>query len=248
MYIRNREEALDALSDVLALPERREQIIRITVKVALCLDADARKFLADAQAGLIDGGLEAMRRKRQAMLEAVQEEGGEAIVIIDSSRDQLLEVVGQSMDALRLSEIILQVFPEIAKTHQKWEVARAVVGEEQSIQEAVIAAVKERSGGNTEVINKMQQHVVEKLQATKPSWHESAASLKAAVEEFTAEAGQGEVPVDPELLFHVIATHEDSARLVIDLLGSNKLEARAYVIEVRTRIEQLQALEERNAA
>ena len=247
MYIRNREEALDALSDVLALTERREQIIRITVKVALCLDADARRFLADAQAGLIDGGLEAMRRKRQVMMEAVSDEGGEAIVLIDSSEDQLLEAVGQAMDALRLSEIIVQVFPEVGRTHQKWQVARAVVGEEQSLQEAVITAVKERTSGNTKVIEEMQAHVIEKLRATRPTWMESAVALKTAIEEFAAGA-DGEKGTDPVLLFNVIATHEDSARLVLDLLTDNRLEARAYVNEVRTRIEQLQALEERNAA
>ncbi len=247
MYIRNREEALDALSDVLALTERREQIIRITVKVALCLDADARRFLADCQAGLIDGGLEAMRRKRQTMMEAVSDEGGEAIVLIDSSEDQLLEAVGQAMDALRLSEIIVQVFQEVGRTHQKWQVARAVVGEEQSIQEAVIAAVKERTSGNTQVIEQMQSHVIDKLKATRPSWMESAVALKTAIEEFAAGA-DGDKGTDPELLFNVIATHEDSARLVLDLLTDNRLEARAYVNEVRSRIEQLLSLEERNAA
>jgi len=248
MYIRNREEALDALSDVLALPERRTQIIQITVRVALCLDADARKFLMDAAAGLIEGGLEAMRRKRQAMVEAVQDEGGEAIVIIDSSTDQLLEAVGSAMDSLRLSEIILQVFPDLEKLHQRWEIARAVLGEEQSIQEAVIAAVRERSSGNTGVINQMQAHVVDKLKATRPDWFESAAGLRAAIDEFAAPAEAGGKSIDPTLLFNVVAVNEDSARLILDLLTENRLEARAYVNEVRSRIEQLQELEERSAA
>src|SRR5262245_50633902 len=136
MYIRNRDEALDALSTVLALPERRDQIIQITVKIALCLDADARRFLGDCASGLIEGGLEHMRQKRRDMLDSLQQqEGHEAILLVDSSADQLLEAVGGAMDALRLSDIIAQVFPELARNHERWEIARAVVGEEQAIQD-----------------------------------------------------------------------------------------------------------------
>src|SRR5262245_28491558 len=107
MMIRSKDEAMDALSAVLALTERREQIIQITVHVAMCLDPDARRFLMDSQAGLIEGGLEYMRRKRQEMVEvAPPAEGGEPILIVDSSTDQLLEAVGSSMDALRLSDVV----------------------------------------------------------------------------------------------------------------------------------------------
>jgi hypothetical protein len=52
IYIRSKAEALDAVAAVLALPERRQQIVQLTVRVAMCLDPEARRFLADCQAGL----------------------------------------------------------------------------------------------------------------------------------------------------------------------------------------------------
>src|SRR6185503_17958003 len=132
IYIRNKAEALDAVAAVLALPERRQQIVQLTVRVAMCLDAEARSFLADCQAGLIEGGLDYMRKRRHDLLAARQEEGPEAIVIVDSSEDQLLEQVGMALDALRLSEIVRQVFPAVREKHAPWEIARAfLAGEEE---------------------------------------------------------------------------------------------------------------------
>ena len=41
-YIRNKQEALDALAETLALPDRRTQIIDVNVKIILCLHPEAR--------------------------------------------------------------------------------------------------------------------------------------------------------------------------------------------------------------
>jgi len=251
MYIRNRDEALDALSAVLALPERRDQIIQITVKVALCLDADARRFLADCAAGLIEGGLENMRRKRREMLEAAsQQEGHEAILIVDSSTDQLLEAVGSAMDALRLSDIIAQVFPELARRHEKWEIARAVLGEEQAIQDAVINTIKERKTGGTRVLGMMQKHVADKIIEMRPKWFDAAGTIKKAIEDAVAADGaaKANTSMDPELLFKIIALDDTRAQLMLDLLAGNPAEARVYLGEVRSRVDQLLSLEEQQNA
>jgi len=90
-YIRSKAEALDAVAAVLALPERRQQIVQLTVRVAMCLDPSSRSFLADCQAGLVEGGLEYMRKRRHDLLAATQQEAPEAIVIVDSTEDQLLD-------------------------------------------------------------------------------------------------------------------------------------------------------------
>jgi len=71
MYIRSRDQALDALAVVLNLPDRPSQIIEVTMRIALCLDYDPRLFLADCQAALIDGGLEALRKRRHEHLAAL---------------------------------------------------------------------------------------------------------------------------------------------------------------------------------
>ena len=252
MYIRNRDEALDALSGVLALPERRDQIIQITVKVALCLDPDARRFLADCAAGLIEGGLEHMRRKRREMLDALQQqeqEGGEAILIVDSSTDQLLEAVGSAMDALRLADIIAQVFPELARQHQKWEIARAVLGEEQAIQDAVINTIKERKTGGTRVLGMMQKHVAEKIALSRPPWFEATPTIKGAIESVVAADGAVKTGTshDPELVFKIIALDDTRAQLVLDMLSSAPDDAKTYINDIRQRIDQLLHLEEQNA-
>ncbi len=252
MYIRNRDEALDALSAVLALPERRDQIIQMTVRVALCLDADARRFLADCAAGLIEGGLEHMRKKRREMIEAAsaEDDGHEAIILVDSSSDQLLEAVGGAMDALRLADIISQVFPELSRKHANWEIARAVLGEEQAIQDAVINTIKERKSGGTRVLGMMQKHVADKITASRPPWIESASTVKKAIEEAIAADG-GPKPGtgnDPELVFRIIALDDTRAQLVLDLQAGNPAETRLYLSEIRNRIEQLINLEQQNAA
>src|SRR5262245_9751417 len=150
IYIRSKAEALDAVAAVLALPERRQQIVQITVRVAMCLDAEARTFLADCQAGLIEGGLEYMRKRRHELLGAMdQQEGHEAIIIVDSSEDQLLEQVGVAMDALRISGIARQVFPDVRENHGTWEIARALLADEQPVRQLLIDAVRAHGSGNT---------------------------------------------------------------------------------------------------
>ena len=151
IYIRSKAEALDAVAAVLALPERRQQIVQLTVRVAMCLDPEARRFLADCQAGLIEGGLEYMRQRRHDLIAARQEEGPEAIVIVDSSEDQLLEQVGVALDALRLTEIVRQVFPAAREQHAPWEIARAFLADEAELRKVMIEAVRAHGAGNSEV-------------------------------------------------------------------------------------------------
>ena len=71
MYVRTRDDALDALAVILELPDRASQIIEITMRIAVCLDPDPRNFLVDCQAALIEGGLEALRKRRMEHLSSL---------------------------------------------------------------------------------------------------------------------------------------------------------------------------------
>lgn len=233
-YIRSKAEALDAVAAVLALPERRQQIVQLTVRVAMCLDPAARSFLADCQAGLIEGGLEYMRKRRHDQLAAQQQEAPEAIVIVDSSEDQLLEQVGMALDALRLSEIVRQAFPMTRERHAGWEIARAFLADEEELRKVVIEAVRAHGAGNSVVYERDRAEIERRIVAVTPSWMASLPTLQAACEEVS--------PQDPHLLA-AIAVDDMRANLVVNLLAGSRNEALDYLRSVKTRIDQIHALE-----
>jgi hypothetical protein len=240
IYIRNKAEALDAVAAVLALPDRRQQIIQLTVRVAMCLDPEARSFLADCQAGLIEGGLEAMRRRRQELLSSLErEEGPEAIVIVDSSEDQLLEQVGAALDALRLSEIARQVFPDVREKHEAWEIARALLTDEEAVRKILIDAVRAHGAGNSALYEECRREMLRRLEAARPSWVQAVGALK------EASAAGAE---DAAAVFGVVAVDDMRARLVLDLLAGSADEAQKYLGEIRRRIRALRELEARETA
>jgi hypothetical protein len=234
IYIRNKAEALDAVASVLALPERRQQIVQLTVRIAMCLDAEARSFLSDCQAGLIEGGLEYMRKRRHEQLATQQEEAPEAIVIVDSSEDQLLEQVGMALDALRLSEIVRQVFPAVREKHAPWEVARIFLADEEKVRQVMIEAVRAHGAGNSTVYEKARGWIEKRLAASTPGWMSTLPTLQQACDEVAAG--------DPHLLA-AIAVDDLRANLVIDLLAGSRAEAIDYLKTVKTRIDTLHELE-----
>jgi hypothetical protein len=234
IYIRSKAEALDAVAAVLALPERRQQIVQLTVRVAMCLDPEARRFLADCQAGLIEGGLDYMKKRRHDLLATRQEEGPEAIVIVDSSEDQLLEQVGVALDALRLTEIVRQVFPAVRERHAPWEIARAFLADEAEMRQAMIEAVRAHGAGNSEVYERQRAEVQRRIEAAAPPWIADLPLLSKACEVAS--------PGEPQLL-PAVAVDDMRAKLVIDLLTTSKAEALGYLRDVTTRIDTLRRLE-----
>ncbi|MBI2930535.1 MAG: hypothetical protein HYY16_02695 [Planctomycetes bacterium] len=74
--IRGMQEARDALAEVLEMTVRRMQIIVIMQKIMICRTPDTRRFLGDAMAGLIEGGLDYMRKRRREAIEALQRRQG----------------------------------------------------------------------------------------------------------------------------------------------------------------------------
>lgn len=234
MYIRNKAEALDAVASILALPERRQQIVQLTVRVAMCLDHESRSFLSDCQAGLVEGGLEYMRKRRQEMLAAAQEDAPEAIVIVDSNEDQLLEQVGMALDALRLSEIVRQAVPAVRERHAGWEIARAFLAAEEEMRAVVIEAVRAHGAGNSATYERNRAEIERRIVAAGPVWMPQLPTLQAACDEVAAG--------DPHLLA-AVAVDDMRAKLVVDLLANNRAEALEYLATVKARIDTLHRLE-----
>jgi hypothetical protein len=234
IYVRNKAEALDAVASVLALPERRQQIVQLTVRIAMCLDAEARSFLADCQAGLIEGGLESMRKRRHELLAAHQEEAPEAIVIVDSTEDQLLEQVGVALDTMRLSEIVRQVFPAIKEKHAAWEVARTFLAAEEEVRKVMVEAVRAHGAGDSKVYEHCRAEMERRINSVTPTWMATLPTIEAACAEIA--------PKDAHLL-GAIAVDDMRARLVTDLLANNHAEAVDYLKSVQARIDTLHQLE-----
>jgi len=248
IYVRNKAEALEALSSVLALAERRQQIVQITVRVATCIDAEARAFLADCQAGLIEGGLERMREHRKEILEAAQAESYEPFVVLDSSEDQLLEEVGAAMDALRLAEIPRQVFEGEKERLPAWLVARALFADEAEVRKILVDAVKFRS--EPEASRRCLDEILRRMEAASPSWIDAQPALaeicREAVQKPFKPGTQGPAD-DAGLLFATVAVSDVRATLVFDFLARNRADALEYLGEVRKRIALLDELEHRES-
>lgn len=217
------------------MTERRQQIVQITVRLAMCLDSEAREFLGDCQAGLIEGGLEHLRRRRHDLLSAMQEEAKEAIVIIDSAEDQLLEQVGIALDALRLSEIPRQIFPDIRAEHPPFEIARAILADEAGMRQLEIDAVRAHGTANAALYERLRQDLRTRLHGARPPWGAALPTIEAACKEAS--------PGSAQPLSSVIAVDDLRAKLVIDLLASNRAEALEYLRSVQQRIDALLQLE-----
>jgi hypothetical protein len=110
-YIRTREQALEAAADVLDLPELPDRLVQSVVRILLCLDAEARDFLVDAQALLLQDGLTGLQRRRARVLE--------------EEADGPLGAVSTALDALRFAGVVRQVFPGLRA--ERWIVARALL-------------------------------------------------------------------------------------------------------------------------
>lgn len=213
MYIRHQSDALDALAEILELPERRQQIVQTTIKIMLCLDAEPRVFLADCQALLIEGGLDMLRRKRRESLET---ERTVPIVVLDPEGDRIFEAAAMGLDALRLTEVVRQVFPNLR--HERWIVARALLAHEAEIRAQLSAAIKAR--GQMDVIRCACGSVDSILTAQHPQWADRAGTLRAAC----VDVLKGAALTDPDclheeadLLFELFAISDERA---VELLAA----------------------------
>jgi len=197
VYIRTREEALAALAEILDLPDRKARIVQFTVSIMACLDAEPRRLLVDGQALLLDGGLDALRRGRQEALSSQFR----APLDVDNDR------VATRLDAMELTEVIRQVFPEIRA--ERWVVARALLRGEAALREGVAAAIRAR--GRHDERSRARREVETAVASARPAWIDRAGALRSACLSVIKRAAKDveDLHAEADLLFALVATSDD---------------------------------------
>ncbi len=250
MYIRTREEALDAMARILELPARPAQIVQATVQVALCVDPDARRLMVDVQAAIIEGGLDALRKRREEAVARLSETKVRRHAPgVDVRKDALLGEVGTALDLLKMVRILADVFPQAAAKHPQWELARFVHQEPGFAREAIEAGLRRRGKPEHAAL---EARVLSRIEERRPWWPEWAESIRQACRHYLqAITRAGEIHPganDPDLLFHVIIIDEGRAREALRRMTATGSELRDYLSEVRARIDLLLTAQQEDAA
>jgi hypothetical protein len=243
MYLRSREDALDAVAEILNLPERCDQLVQATVKIMLCLEVEPRLFLADCQALLVEGGLEALRRKRHDLLESLE---NCPLVVLDPVEDRLFDQVAGALDALRFTELVRQIFPSLR--YERWQIARALLVNEPGMKSYITRAIKNREDPNE--VQACQGAVEEMVLALHQDWMDRAGALRGAC----LEALKGAPGLDPErvypegdVLFSIVATSDERALSMLTALDARPEEAIAQAARLYEMISTLRSLEGENS-
>lgn len=250
MYIRSKAEAMDAMGAILELPGRPQQIIQATVKLAVCLDPDARVFMMDVQAALIEGGLDALRKRREdALAHLTDTKIRRRAPGIDVKKDALLAEIGVEIDLLKMVKILGDVFPAAAVRHPQWELGRFVLENQAYVREAVEAGLRRRGKPEHAAL---EAKVVAKIEEKKPWWPEWADSIKQACAHYVHTLSkEGEVHPganDPETLFYLIAMKEQRARDVLRHMAGTSQELKDYLSGLRLRLNLVLLAQQEEAA
>jgi hypothetical protein len=250
MYIRSKSEAMDAMGAILELPGRPAQIIEATVKLAVCLDPEARAFMTDLQAALIEGGLDALRRRREAAMAHLSDTKiRRRAPGIDVKKDALLAEIGAEIDLLKMVKILGDVFPAVAARHPQWELGRFVNENAAYVREAVEAGLRRR--GKPEHAT-LEAKVLAKVEEKKPWWPEWADSIRQACAHYVHTLSkEGEVHPganDPDTLFYLIAMKEQRARDVLRHMAGTSQELKEYLSGLRTRLNLVLLAQQEEAA
>jgi len=229
MYIRSREDALENLAEILDLPDRRDQIIQSTVRIMLCLEVEPRLFLADCQALLIEGGLENLRARRRDAVEAAEDI---PIVVDDPEEDRLFEEVASTLDALRFTDVVRQVFPGIRA--ERWQIARALLLYESGVREQVSAAVKCR--GEAACVAAAREAVERMVVALRPAWSDRIGAIRSACLEVLKRSE----PTDPdrlheeaETLFELFTASDRRAPELLEAIDADAAQVDEQITRVR---------------
>lgn len=237
MYIRDHEDALQELANILDLPERREQIIQCTVKIMLCLEVEPRIFLADCQALLIEGGLETLRARRQEIEAALDV----PVAVEDPEEDRLFEDVASSLDALRFADAVRQVFPSLPG--DRWQIARAILLYESGVREQVSLAV--RSRGEESRVRAAREALETMIDTLRPSWVDRLGTLRTACVEALKRSetlDPGDLHREAELLFELFATSDERAPRLLEAIDAGLGQEAEQITHLRELAQAVRAL------
>ena len=226
-YIRTKQEALDALAETLSLPERRQQIIDVNVKIILCLHPEPRYFLGDCLAGLIGGGLDEMTKNT---LDAIAQD---VVVIVNAEDDKLFESAARAMDALHIAGVACDVFPTLAAEAERWQIARAIILNEAGVRESLLEGVKARSPENPEKLAAALKKLHVWIEQSKPVWMARAEMLRASL---------ADQPL-AEMLFQVIAADDVHAAPYLEYIERDLERAARFVQNFADMLQTLRRLE-----
>ncbi len=236
MYIRTRQEALDALAETLQHPERRAQLIDLTVKIILCLHPGPRAFLSDCHAGLIEGRLDELARRRREMLEEAAER--EVILIVNEEENRLYDGVGRALDALRVAAVVAEVFPALAERFERWEIVRAILMSADAIRDSVVETVRARNTPEeTDAHVTGAKRLAAWLEQARPAWRDRAPALHAACD---TRCGRGTMADE---VFLAIACEDLRAAHVLELVERTPAAADDAIDRTREVVQNLRALE-----
>lgn len=228
MYLRTREQALDALAEILELRDRRDQLVQSTVKIMLCLDLDTRTFLVDCQDLLVLGGLEAVRTRRRELLSCVMSPH----IAIESDEGRFFEGIAGALDALRFADAIRRVFPHLR--HERWQVARAVLALETEVTQVVDEAI--RSRGDLEVRSASERTLREIILSLQQPWMDRSGAIRSAclqgIRNADLEDPDG-AHEEADQLFELFATSDGRATDLLQALDRSPGDALRQVGRVR---------------
>ena len=228
MYVRSKEEALQYLAAILDIPDRREQIMQSTICTLLCLEVEPRLLLADCQSFLIEGGLENLRARRRGVIESRDV----PIALLDRLEDARFEDIASALDALRFTEVVREVFPDLRA--DRWQIARSLLLYESGIRAQLIAAIKAR--GNPVIVTAAREAVEGMIVALRPGWSDRLGAIRSACIETLKKASGVDVDrlhEEAERLFELFAVSDRRAPELLEAIDSDSARASAQIVACR---------------
>ena len=248
VYIRTKDEAMSALSEILDLPERRQQIVQSTVKVAVCMTVETRRFMLDVQAGILSGGLDGLRAEREKAMARLREtQVRRRAPGVDVKNDALLKSIGGALDLLKMVELVYDTFPAVKPLHPSWEVARFIHQNASTVRDMVEAGLRRRGKPEHAALEKK---LLERIEEKKPWWPEWADSIRHACVHYARTFRKDDVnPAanDPETLFYVVIIDEERAQEVLRRMAGTSDQLAQYLSDIRTRVDLVLTAQEQAA-
>lgn len=241
MFIRTREEALQAVADLLDLTDLPQQLLQSTVLILSCLDVEPRRILAEAQALLIADGIDGRRRRRRAFLQRLE---APPVLLENPEDDRLFHAAASSLDALELCGLIRDVFPGLRA--ERWQLARVLLEGEAEVRDRLVSALRGR--GRTERIRVERLALETLLAGRRPGWADRAGTLRAACLNVLRGSGLSAdetLHEDAERLFEIVAVSDDQADALLSALDGRRPDAAArQIVRLHETVEAVLSLPE----